>query len=269
MTEPINLYVGTSANGDDAEAEMALEWSVHRNTKRKVKIHWMSPTTDPYSLWHDWNMTRWATPFSGFRWSVPEANGFKGRAIYADNDVLFLGDIEELLNTPIEDGHVLAYRGMGRFCVTVFDCEAAAEVFHDVQDMKLDEKFHGKMAYNIEHRDLGSKFDPSWNILDGETRALSDIKGLHFTDMSTNPAFAISRWRLSTKDWQDRWPGRTHWYDGPIRTHRRQDVVDCFNRYYREALGNGWDILGYIPFDEPLMEYRKANLDGWRSRAVL
>lgn len=258
MTDPIRVFVGTSANGDDAEAEMVLEYSIQRNTKRPVEINWMRPSRDLDLIWGGWDMSRWATPFSGFRWSVPEACGFKGRAIYTDADVLFLRDLEALWSLPMDEGTCVAFRGMGRFCVALWDCEAAREYLPSVWDMKGDPLAHGMMTARFAKSDHSTLFSEPWNCLDGEDLALDNIAGLHLTDMSSNPAFVLARDRLA-------WEGRPHWCDAPIKPHRRQDVVDLFMRYYIEALQSGMRTADYTPA-EKFGEYQKARLTNWVSR---
>src|SRR6478609_8300859 len=93
--ETVRIFVGTSANGEDAEAEMALEWSLKARSSLPVVITWMRLSRDPASIWSGWESSKWATPFSAFRWAVPAACGFMGRAIYMDVDMVAVADIAE------------------------------------------------------------------------------------------------------------------------------------------------------------------------------
>ena len=46
MIEPIRIFVGTSANNEDAEAEMVLEYTLRKNTTHPLDITWMRQTKD-------------------------------------------------------------------------------------------------------------------------------------------------------------------------------------------------------------------------------
>jgi hypothetical protein len=98
-----------------------------------------------------------------------------------------------------------------------------------------------------------------WNCFDGEDLNINDIKLLHLTDMSTNPAINLAIKRLKGQS--------NHWYDGPIREHPRQDIVDLWYSYYNEALNNGYNLKDYIPEDIISLQKQtqisyKAN-NGW------
>ena len=107
----IRLYVGTDPQ--QAIAERALEASVRANTSQPVDITWMR-YGDPGWDWGGLD-AGWATPFSMFRWYVPETCGYKGRAIYMDCDQLALGDLTELWEWEIPLGHCGMYAGRSSF----------------------------------------------------------------------------------------------------------------------------------------------------------
>ena len=98
MSDKVRIFIGTSANGEDAEAEMTYEYSLRKNTNREVEITWMKQTHDTSSIWGGWQTERWSTPFSGYRWAIPEACGFEGRAIYTDCDMINFRDINSSIN---------------------------------------------------------------------------------------------------------------------------------------------------------------------------
>ncbi len=123
----VKVFVGCSANGEDAESCAVLEYSLRKNSSLPVEIVWMAQSRDLQSFWHGWNTSAWATPFSGFRWGIPAYCGFQGRAVYTDSDVIFLGDIAELWTQPMAPGAAVLAKGGGswRLCVSLFDCAAA------------------------------------------------------------------------------------------------------------------------------------------------
>jgi hypothetical protein len=47
---PIRIFIGTSANGEDAVAEMVYEYSLRKNTDAELDITWMRQTKDTSSL---------------------------------------------------------------------------------------------------------------------------------------------------------------------------------------------------------------------------
>lgn len=93
----IKIFVGCDPNNCDLEQMMVLDYSVRKHTKHPVEIIWMQLSHDPNSPWYTnqqtgegWHTEHWATPFSGFRWAIPESCNFQGRAIYMDADVVVL-----------------------------------------------------------------------------------------------------------------------------------------------------------------------------------
>ena len=260
----IRLFVGSSGNGEDAESDMLFEHVVRKYTTVPVDITFMRPSHDPDSAWGCWNQRRWATPFSGFRWAIPEYCDHEGRAIYADNDVLFLHDLEELWNTPIPEGSICLAKGNGRFCVVLWDCAAAEAHVPPIMDMREDPLSHQRLTSTITNSGLVGQLDPRWNVFDGEDykvyfgrpddRFETEIRGLHLTDMSTNPTLDLSMRRMAER-------GETHWYDGVRREHRRDDVVRLWKILYEETDG---DLTKYVP-ETKYGPYGKQTLRNYRS----
>ena len=84
----IKMFIGSSSKGEDKDIEIAYEYSINQNTKEEVQIEWMRQSDDPNSYWGCWETHTWPTPFSGFRWGIPEYCNFEGRAIYTDCDMI-------------------------------------------------------------------------------------------------------------------------------------------------------------------------------------
>lgn len=110
-SDPIRVFVGCSANGEDAESQAVLEYTLRKHASRPVELTWMKQTHDRKSFWHGWNTSSWSTPFTGFRWGIPAACKYQGRAIYMDSDVIIMADIAELFDQPMLPGKVLKARG--------------------------------------------------------------------------------------------------------------------------------------------------------------
>lgn len=222
----IRMFIGTSSNGEDAEAEMVYEYSIRKNTSEDVNITWMRQTHDVESVWGGWNTHRWSTPFSGYRWGIPAACNFEGRAIYTDLDMINFRDIADLWNTDLKNKPIAARRGKRfdghEFCVMVIDCAMIASHLIPLSRMKSIEEHHHRMIHKFSgNDDLVCDLDPRWNCLDGEDRAVNDMWILHYTNMATQP------WRPA-------------WYTGKHETHPRQDMIDLWYSMKSEALNSNY-----------------------------
>lgn len=236
MENPIRMFIGSSANGEDSSIEAVYEYSLRKNTKRPLEINWMRQTKDTTSPWGGWNTSNWPTPFSGFRWAIAEVCGFQGRAIYTDVDMINYRDIGELWDIDMKDKPLAARRGNRfgghEFCVTVIDCEKYAEHAMSSTRMKSLENFHQRMISKFSGDDsLVQEIDPRWNVLDGENYKIEDIWQLHFTKMATQP------WKPS-------------WFTGTPEEHPRADIVNEYITKLKEVtdLGLYPKNMDYEPF---------------------
>jgi lipopolysaccharide biosynthesis glycosyltransferase len=191
MIEPIKIFVGTSANNEDAEAEMVLEYTLRKNTTHPLEITWMRQTKDEDSPWGGWQTQRWSTPFSGFRWAIPEVCGYHGRAIYMDVDQLNLRDIADLFSVDLKNHSLAARRGARfgghEFCVIVFDNERMGDLLMPASRMKPNPDIHHRYIGMFSGSDYVLDLDPRWNCHDGDGLAIDNIWHLHYTKMSTQP----------------------------------------------------------------------------------
>ncbi len=256
----IRLFVGCAANGEDAESLAVLEYSVRKHASQPVEIVWMRQAEEGF--WSNWNTSRWATPFSGFRWGIPAYCGFQGRAVYVDSDVVFLADIADLWASELKPGKVVASKGGWRFCVSLWDCYAAKEHLPAIEWLRAEASQHSTTtAYFRRNPQLIQSFVPAWNYCDNEdTGPLTEAKVLHYTDMSCQPhllKYALPRLKLS---------GLKHWFNGAVRPHPRQDVQDLFDSHLSEAISAGYVPSLYVP--NQVHRYRgKADLTNYRGRA--
>jgi len=257
MSNTIELFVGCAPNGEDAESQMVLEYTARKHSSLPINIHWMKHSTDPKSFWYGWKSETWATPFSGFRWGIPEFMNGKGDAIYMDSDMIIMHDLAELWNEPWNDTAIIMGKGGWRFCVSKWNCERAKAVLPSVQAIRNEPYAHQHLAHGLpQHERYQQVFDRQWNNFDGENDELDKINILHYTDMSTQMHFKYAIPRLEAKGWK-------HWYDGEIREHRRQDVQDLFDLMYAQALD-----AGYLPQQYESKEwipYQKESQKGYRA----
>lgn len=206
----IKIFIGTSKNGEDTIAEKTLEYSLKKHSSEELEIIFMRNT--PEGFMGEFDSSRWATPFTNLRWAIPEYCNFSGRAIYMDVDQLNLKDISLLYNIDLQ-GKPFASRA-NRLCVMVLDCEKMRPLLASVERIKKTSRYGNQIYQSMLGKAL--HFDPRWNCLDGEGRAIEDIWHLHFTSMPTQP------WKPA-------------WYKGAHREHPRKDLVDLWTEYSVEA----------------------------------
>lgn len=176
--DPIRLFVGTDPQ--QHIAERALMASVAKNTKRPVEITWMRQGDEGW----DWGGPEagWATPFTLFRYHIPRACDFKGRAIYVDVDMLMLGDIEELWEWDLEGKPAAATR---RPEVIVWDCSKVDP--SDFEGLATSKKQSHRGYFS---RKACPKISQDWNVWDNleAWEAGGNVcKLLHYTVLRTQP----------------------------------------------------------------------------------
>lgn len=223
------MFIGTSANGEDKEIEMAYEYTLRKNCSRDLDITWMRQTPDTDSIWGGWQTQMWSTPFSGFRWAIPEACGFEGRAIYTDVDQLNFKDIAELHDMNMH-GKPFAARvgnrfGGHEFCVMVIDCAVAKDHLIPVARMKRFAETHHRFVHKFSgNSSLVDPIHPKWNSLDGENTPIDEIWHLHYTKMETQP-------------WKPKW------FTGKTEKHPRPELVRLYEEVVKKAYEEGCKTL--------------------------
>ena len=226
----IKIFVGTSANGEDGEAELTLEYTLKKHSSQPIEVTWMRQSKDPHSPFNGWKTKTWATPFSGFRWAIPELCNFQGRAIYMDVDMICLADIAELINVDMAGKPALGkpYNGVIETSVMLMDCEALKKHMPSIDNMKQTDKVQVSMSWKV--KPLMGKLDNRWNVFDGEYYDVSNMWILHYTKMSSQP-------------WQPKW------FRGQVEGHSRPELAKLWYRLRDEALSNGYTVPdGYEHF---------------------
>lgn len=179
MTDNIRLYVGTDVYQRAAGAELALENSIRRNTPRTIDIVWMRQGSPNW----DWGGADagWATPFSMFRWFIPEFCHWEGRAIYMDADMVVLGDLGELWDWPVPDGKcgMFAGRHSRKADVILWHCDKVPHWD------KADTTGRHAQVRNEGGASLrGCQLPPEW---DSRDEVHPNTKILHWTRLATQP----------------------------------------------------------------------------------
>jgi hypothetical protein len=262
-SDPIRIFIGCAAGGEDAESCAVLEYSLRANTQRELEITWMRVGGEPGVIWRGWNTQGWATPFSGLRWAIPAACGLAGRAIYMDSDMICRADIGELWDQQIPARKFALIReteGKLRTCVMLMNCEAAPAPAQHLSKLKAMRDQHGHMTGLLKRRrDLLGRFEGNWNCIDlkrCDGIDDPDVKVIHYSSMPHQPHLKWARPRLAAQ-------GRRHWYDGETAPHWRPELQDLFDRLLTQAEAAGlhpalYDWGGVSPADKKSFAGRAA-----------
>lgn len=188
------IFVGTDRS--QKFAVRVLEHSIRRKTESAIEVipldNAAAQLPQPADLRHGSR-----TGFSFARFAIPKLNGYRGRAIYLDADMLVFSDIAELWNWDFarfallimeEPTTVTRRRRRVRQCsVMVIDCEQclwdpAAIVNALGRDYSYEQLMY-ELCIVPEER-IGAVLPARWNSLEhyDETTSL-----LHYTDMQTQP----------------------------------------------------------------------------------
>jgi hypothetical protein len=238
----IRVFVGVAAGGEDAESCAVLEHTLRKHASEPVEITWMRIGHGP--LFTGWNTLGWSTPFSGFRWAVPAACDYRGKAIYMDSDVLIRADIAQLWNQTIPAGKLALVKSGGklRTCVMLMDCAAFRGLPYTVDVLKKVQNPNGTVTRWLkDHPEKLAHFEGQWNCLD--LKGVSglddpDLKICHYSQMAHQVHLKHAIPRLAAQ-------GRKHWYDGEIAPHWRPELQAEFDRLLTEAEAAGYHPAHY------------------------
>lgn len=180
--------------------------------------------------------------FFGVPLGIPAFCNFQGRAFYSDADVLYLSDIAEIWHHPMEEGKAILASGIGkdlRLGEMLWDCEAAAHFLPPLEELHRDRHGHKKLQQFFEqHPEYVESLAPEYSNLDGDDLPLEALKALHYSDMGSQFSHRFSLPRLQSEN-------RSHWFDGKIYSHYRDDLRELFEQYYHEALAAGYTLEQY------------------------
>lgn len=268
MTQSLHtarIFIGCDPNDCDLEQMMVLEYSLRKHASIPVEIEWMRLSRDPNSFWYSsgagegWRTDCWATPFSAFRWGVPARCNFQGRAFYTDADVLFLSDIAEIWHHPMATGKVMLAAGSGsalRLGEVLWDCAAAEALLPPLKKLQCDLRGHKRLQQFFEqHPEYIAALAPEYSNLDGDDLPRESLKALHYSAMGSQFSHRFSLPRLQAEN-------RSHWFDGKIYRHYRDDLREVFDQYYHEALVAGYTLEQYRnpqPFGHFNKQSQKVN----------
>jgi len=257
----IRVFIGCPANHEDLESQAVLEYTLRTTASRELAITWMKLSKDPRSFWYSdahagkgWLTRGWATPFSAFRWGVPAACRFAGKAIYLDVDMIVMSDIAELWDTPFNSEAFAIAKNTQTFCCTLFDCARAKHVLPPVDRIRREFGLYAYIRRSlVPGRVQSFPVGQNWNCLDGEDyESIRDpeIKIVHCTSIPTQPQLRYALPRLRKR-------GQKHWSTYEPRPHWRKDIEELFDEKLGEAYAAGFTLDKYET-GEPFGEYHRA-----------
>lgn len=237
MSDAIRLFIGTSPNGEDYEAEAVAAYTAQKFSSLPIEITWMrAAKKGPYS---GWKLASGRTPFSSFRWSPPALCGFQGRAIYTDVDFVFHADLAELWAEAIPGVIVTKTSkkpgGKIKTCCTLFDCAKAKGHVPDLDGLRRMDDPQGHLVnyFQRSHPELVSGFQSgNWNAIDAFDLSDASLKATHYSRMEhqVHLKHAIPRLRAQ---------GKKHWYDGAVFAHPNPALQQHFDAMLVEAQAAG------------------------------
>ena len=173
---PVEIFLGTEPA--QYRANRVFGWSIEkvRDPGRAIRIHLMSELTG-------FDRRGWTTGFTNFRFAIPALLGGRGRAIYNDEDQIYLTDPGELFDLDLGPAAYLSISDT-ESSVMLIDCERMAPVWtlNDAQHAwkrTLLRKASGDTG-------LRGDLDPGWNARDEEFEP-GRSQLLHYTTLHTQP----------------------------------------------------------------------------------
>jgi mitochondrial fission protein ELM1 len=207
---PVEIFLGTEPA--QYRANRVLGWSIEkvRDPGREVRIYLMSELDG-------FDRRGWTTGFTNFRFAIPAYQGGVGRAIYNDEDQIYLTDPGELFDLDLGDAAHLSISDT-ESSVMLIDCAKMASVW------TLEEAQHRwkRALLRKASKDTGLRgdLDPGWNARDEEFKP-GESHLLHYTTLHTQP-----------------------WRPFPERfIYQKGSHTQLWHDLEREAIANGFEIF--------------------------
>lgn len=211
---PVEIFLGTEPAQYRANRVFGYSIEKVRDPGREVRIHLMSEL-------EGFDRRGWTTGFTNYRFAIPALAFGRGRAIYNDEDEIYLTDPGRLFDLDLGDRGYLAISDT-ESSVMLIDCERMASVW------SLDEAQHAwkrallrKASKATGHR---GDLDPGWNARDEEfVPGQSHL--LHYTTLHTQP------WR----PFPERFVYQEGAYTGLWHELEREAIACGFELFHRAA----------------------------------
>lgn len=160
----------------------------------------------------------WQTPFTCFRFAIPELCGFQGRAIHMDADFLVQRDLRPIfemdMSAPVMSPHK-------RTDFMIIDCSRFQELelmdlWPSIENMRFSGDLIADYMKMLNENMFISEADHCWESWDGKNFN-DESYTIHYTDMNTQP-----------------WKPYPEYFTYP--QHPSQEVTSIFWEHYAEAL---------------------------------
>ncbi|MFK7894856.1 MAG: ELM1/GtrOC1 family putative glycosyltransferase [Myxococcota bacterium] len=173
---PIEIYLGTEPAQYRANRVFGYSIEQARDPGREVRIHLMSELPG-------FDRRGWTTGFTNYRFAIPALCGGQGRAIYNDEDQIYLTDPGVLFDHALGDAAHLSISDT-ESSVMLIDCEKMAP--HWTLDQAQNGWKRSLLKKAGKSTGLRGDLDPGWNARDEEFEpGRSHL--LHYTTLHTQP----------------------------------------------------------------------------------
>jgi len=173
---PVRIYLGTEAA--QFRANRVFVWSIEkvRDPARVYEIYLMSELAG-------FDRRGWTTGFTNYRFAIPHFAGGRGRAIYNDEDQIYLSDPAELFDLDLGEHGFLAISDT-ESSVMLIDCEKMSAHWTLASAQRDSKK--SILRRTLERPGIRGELDPGWNARDEEFEpGRSHL--IHYTTLHTQP----------------------------------------------------------------------------------
>lgn len=248
----VKVFVGTSPNGEDAEACAVLEYTLRECSSLPVDIEWLRLSRNPRSPFFSDRDSRagfqtelWSTPWTALRWLVPELCGWEGRAVYMDCANIVLGDVVELWRAEFPAKATVLARLTGPQLLTgvmVWDCTRSRESWKPVYSERPD--LH-VLADTLLRNGMVGPLPGGWGVLDAEFSGNPELAtgSALCANPHIQPHQKYARIRM-------RADGQQHWFAGTRLPHYCPRLVELFESRLAAARDAGYEPEQYVPEKE-------------------
>ena len=217
---PVEIFLGTEPA--QFRANRVFGWSIEkvRDPGREVRIYLMSELDG-------FDRRGWTTGFTNFRFAIPAYQAGIGRAIYNDEDQIYLTDPGELFDLDLGDAGHLSISDT-ESSVMLIDCAKMASVW-TLEDAQHRWK-RALLRKASKETGLRGDLDPGWNARDEEFKP-GESHLLHYTTLHTQP------WRPFPERFVYQKGSYTQlWHD-----LEREAIANGFEFFNREAPSRGFE----------------------------
>lgn len=219
---PVEIFLGTEPAQYRANRVFGFSIEKVRDPGREVRIHLMSELDG-------FDRRGWTTGFTNYRFAIPGLAFGLGRAIYNDEDEIYLTDPGRLFDLDLGDAGYLAISDT-ESSVMLIDCERMAPVWTLAEAQHAWKRSLLRKASKA--TGLRGDLDPGWNARDEEfVPGRSHL--LHYTTLHTQP------WR----PFPERFVYQEGAYTSLWHDLEREAIARGFELFHRDAPSKRFAVL--------------------------